>query len=212
MRALLAATALLSLSCVLPAAAAPCQGTIVLQDPFTTPNPALNVAASPQSKITIQGGKAEVTFLQAAGRSALYGTNQYGNANVCATFATAATDKAETQTAGIVFWAADSSNYFTFQIQPSGGQFAVAQLAADTTWTLPLAWTASAAIVKTMGSANVLQVQTRGNVVTLFINGQQVGTFTGTAPSGGGIVGFFADTSTTSLDTWDISDFSVGIP
>jgi hypothetical protein len=211
MRNVLAAAVMLSLSFVLPAAAAPCPGTAVLQDSFTTPNPALDLSVN-ESKITIQGGKAEVTFLQSGSRNEEYVGKKYGDANLCGTFATAKTDKAENQPGGILFWATDYTAFYTFEILPGTGQFVVYQMVPGTGWTAPLALTASAAIVKTMGMANTLQVQTRGNVATLFINGQQVGTFTGTPPPGGGVVGFSVSNANTSLDTWDVTDFSVAIP
>ena len=207
MRTMLAAAALLSLPFALPAAAAPCPGTVVLQDSFTTPNPALDLTVN-ESKITIQGGKAEVTFLQSGSRNEEYVGKKYGDANVCATFATAKPDKAEPQPAGILLWAVDYSAFYTFEILPGTRQFAVYQMVPGTWRTVPLAATASAAIVKTMGAPNTLQVETRGNV----IKSQQVGTFTGTPPPGGGAVGFSVSNANTSLDTWDVTDFSVAIP
>jgi hypothetical protein len=210
-RTMLAAAALLGLPFALPAAAAPCPGTVVLQDSYATPNPALDPTVN-ESKITIQGGKAEVTFLKSGSRNEEYVGKKYGDANVCATFATAKTDKAETEPAGILFWAVDYTAFYTFEILPSTGQFAVYQMVPGTGWTVPLAATASAAIVKTMGAPNTLQVETRGNVATLFINSQQMGTFTGTPPPGGGAVGFSVSNANTSLDTWDVTDFSVAIP
>lgn len=209
-----ALVASLSLLAALPvAAAAACPGTQVFQDAFNTANPVLNVAAMTQSTVKIGGGKAEVAFLVInSGRGFLYGT-QYGDAVVCATFATLATDKAENQAAGIVFWAPDYSTYYSLQIVPASGQFAVTQLLTTGSWGLPVAWTASPAIVKTMGGTNTLRVQTKGGTATLFINDQQVGTVTGTPPAGGGLVGFWVGSSnTTATDTWDVTNFSVAIP
>jgi hypothetical protein len=212
MRNVLPAAIMLSLYFVLPAAAAPCPGTVVFQDPFKTPNPALDVSTIPQSKVTIQGGKAEVTFLQAAmGRSEEY-AGQYGDANVCASFTTAKTDKPENQAVGIIFWGTNYANFYSLQIQPAAGLMSVALMVPGTGWTFPIAWTANAAVVKTMGAVNTLQVQTKGNVATLLINGQKVGTYTGTPPAGGGVVGFTVSTSNTSLDTLDVTDFSVAVP
>jgi hypothetical protein len=212
MRNVLATAIMLSLYFVLPAAAAPCPGTVVFQDSFKTPNPTLDVSAIPQSKVTIQGGKAEVTFLQAAmGRSEEY-AGQYGDANVCASFSTAKTDKAENQAVGIIFWGTNYANFYSLQIQPAAGLMSVALMVPGTGWTFPIAWTANAAVVKTMGAVNTLQVQTKGNVATLLINGQKVGTYTGTPPAGGGVVGFTVSTSNTSLDTLDVTDFSVAVP
>ena len=65
---------------------------------------------------------------------------------------------------------------------------------------------------KGAGASNTLRVQTRGNVATLFINDQQVGTLTGTPPAGGGLAGFYTSSSSTSLSTWDISGYTVATP
>jgi hypothetical protein len=216
MRNRMATVLLMGLFAGLPARAATCPGTVVLQDAFTTPNSALDLAAYPQDKIAIQGGKAEVTFLQAGyGRADEYWGTLLGDANVCTTISEPATDKAENQAAGIIFWGVNYNSYYTFQIQPAAGTYAVAEFTPGTsgsTWTFPIAWTASAAVVKTMGSANTLQVQTKGNTATLSINGQQVGTVTGTPPGGGGQVGFYVGSSTTSLSTWDVTGFSASSP
>ncbi|MGO9492140.1 MAG: hypothetical protein ACLPZY_07605 [Terracidiphilus sp.] len=211
-----AATLLMSVFVVAPAAAATCPGTVVLQDAFATPNTTLDLEAYPQDKIAIQGGKAEVTFLQAGfGRADEYWGTLLGDVNVCATVSEPATDKAENQAAGIIFWGASYNSYYTFQIQPAAGTYAVAEFtpgASGSTWTFPVTWTASAAVVKTMGSANTLQVETKGTTATLLINGQQVGTVTGTPPGGGGQVGFYVGSSTTSTSTWDVTNFSASSP
>jgi len=212
MRNVLVAAVMLSLSLVLPAAAASCPGTVVFQDLFKTPNPALDLTAYAASKIAIQGGKAEVAFLQTGySRNEEYAGTQYGDATVCATFNTLKTDKAETQVVGIIFWATDYSNFYALEVEPASGTMALAQLVSNA-WTFPIAWTANAAIVKTMGAANVLQVRTKGSAVTLLINGLAVGSYTGTPPAGGGVVGFTVSTSSTSLSTLDVTDFMVAVP
>ena len=212
MRNLLAAV-VLSLTLVLPAAGATCPGTVVFQDLFKTANPALDSAAYTASKIAILGGKATVAFLQQGmGRDEEYVGNRYGDANVCATFSTAKTDKAENQVVGIIFWATDYSSFYALEVEPAAGLMALAQMVPGTGWTFPIAFTSNAAIVKTMGAVNTLQVRTKGNSVTLLINGLAVGSYTGTPPAGGGVVGFTCSSSTTSLSTLDVSDFSVAVP
>jgi len=212
MRNVLVAAVMLSLSLVLPAAAASCPGTVVFQDLFKTPNPALDLTAYAASKIAIQGGKAEVAFLQTGySRNEEYAGTQYGDATVCATFNTLKTDKAETQVVGIIFWATDYSNFYALEVEPASGTMALAQLVSNA-WTFPIAWTANAAIVKTMGAANTLQVRTKGTAITLLINGLAVGSYTGTPPAGGGVVGFTLSPSTTSLSTLDATEFTVAVP
>jgi hypothetical protein len=72
----------------------------------------------------------------------------------------------------------------------------------------------SAAVVKGMGKTNALRVQTKGNLATLYVNGQQVETLTGQPPAGGGFVGFYAESESTytAKETWDIGNFTVAMP
>jgi hypothetical protein len=215
MRNGVAAAALLSSMPALPAMAATCSGTVLLQDAFTTVNPALDVAVYPQTKLTIGGGKAEVSLVQAGfGRTEEYTGLRYGDVNVCVSVSTPATDKAEGQLAGIVFWAVDYGAYYVFEINPANGQYSVAQRVEAGTWTYPIAATASTAITQGMGATNTLEVQTRGTTATFLINGQQVGTVTGTPPAGGGLVGFYgcSQTTATGTDTFDFSNFSASSP
>ena len=127
MRNLIAIGVTLGLFSVLPAAAAPCPGNPVFQDSFTAANPALDVTEHTSSKITIQGGKAEVAILTPGmSRMSEYAGTQYVDVNVCITASTPATDKAVNQSAGIIFWATDNDNFYCFEIAVTG-QFAVTQ-------------------------------------------------------------------------------------
>ena len=196
----------------LPAMAATCPGTVVFQDAYTTPNPALNVAPAPESTVTVKDGKAEVVFLkQGMARMGEYRGAPYGDVNVCLTFATPSTDKAEDQTAGIVFWATDDNNFYILEITVNG-QVAVGQQVNGGAYTHPVPWAVNAAVATGTGASNTLRVQTRGNVATVFVNDQQVGTATGTPPPGGGLVGFYSSSSVTSLSTWDVSGLTVATP
>ena len=203
---------LISLLSVLPAAAATCPGTVVMQDPFTATNPAWDTTATPQSKIAIQGGKAEITLIQPGfARIEQYWGARYGDVNVCVTVATPATDKAEGQLEGLIFWAADYNDYYLLLVNPSNGQFEVGKKLTTGQWSFPVAWTASPAIVQGLGKSNALRVQTKGNTATFFINDQQAGSVTGTPPAGGGQVGFYAESlgSATSTETFDFANFAV---
>ncbi|MGC1461567.1 MAG: hypothetical protein WA802_05155 [Terracidiphilus sp.] len=203
---------LASLFSLLPAAAATCPGTVVAQDAFTSPLPAWDTTPTPQSKIVIQGGKAETSLLQPGFvRLEEYWGARYGDANACITVSSLATDKAEGQVEGLVFWAADYNLYDVFLINPANGQFEVGQKLTTGQWSFPVAWTASPALAQGMGKANALRVQTKGNTATLFINDQQVGSFTGTPPAGGGQVGFYSESvnTATSTETFDFTNFAV---
>ena len=194
MRTAVPISLLAGLFSVLPAAAATCPGTPVLQDSFTSANPALNLAPYASATVTIQGGKAEISVTKAQfARVEIYSGLRYADANVCVTVATPATDTAQKQDAGIVFWADGTAGQYTFEITPEG-MFSIAQL-SNGKWSYPVHMTASPAIVQGTGKSNTLRVLTKGSTATLFINDQKVGAFDGTPPAGGGMVGFVADSS-----------------
>jgi len=212
MRNVVAIAVILGLFAVVPALAVTCPGTVVFHDDFTTLNPTLNAETTEGSKVTVQGGKAEITFLKAPmGRAMEYQGTQFGDGNVCLTVSPLVSDKAEDQTAGIIFWASDLNNFYVFEVQVNGA-FCVSELSLNGTWTFAVPWQASAATKMGVGVANTLRVQTAGNTATLFINDQQVGTFTGTPPAATSQVGFFTGSSSKTADTWDVSDLTVTKP
>ncbi len=204
---------ILGMFSALQATAATCPGTVVFQDAFTAPNANLNVAPYDPTTVSIAGGKATVAIAKAQfSRALIYVTDQYGDASVCTTFNTLATDKFEDQDGGVIFWAKDYTSYYAFFASPAKGTFAVLQMVPGTTgWTSAIPWTASNAVQKVAGAANSVRVQTKGTQALLFINDQQVGTLTGTPPAGGGLVGFDALASDTTPSTLVFTGFTVAI-
>jgi hypothetical protein len=198
----------------LQAAAATCPGTVVFQDPFTAANANLNVAALDTSTVSIAGGKATIAPTKPSiWRGLIYFTDQYGDASVCTTFNTLATDKLENQDAGVIFWAKDYGSFYAFVASPGVGTFAVLQMVPGaTSFAVALPWTASSAIQKVAGAPQSLRVQTKGTQALLFINDQQVGTMTtGAPPVGGGLVGMYGGSSDTSASTLVFTGFTVAI-
>ena len=211
MRNVIATAVLFSLCSVLPAAAATCPGNVTYHDTFTTQGPGWNTATGPTVKVTMGGGKADFSFTQASlGQSLQYSTNQYGDLSLCATVGAPATAKAENEAAGITFWGIGPGTYYMFEVTV-GGQFFVGSNNAGT-WTALFARQDNAAVVKGAGASNNLQVTTKGNLATFYVNGTQVGTITGAAPSGGGNVGVYAESSTTSAEPMDFTDFQIAVP
>jgi hypothetical protein len=212
MRGRIAIALALGLVSALPARSATCPGIVAFRDAFLAPNPAYRSVKPVDFSLTINGGNAEANF-QKPGISIpmQYMAAQFGDVSVCATVSAPATDKAEDQSAGVIFWAVSSTNYYCFEVSVNG-QFIVAHQNAPGDWDVPLPWEPSDAIQKGVGVTNVLRAQTVGGVATFFINGQQVGTFTDTPPPGGGLTGFILSSSNTSPQTMDVSDFSVSIP
>jgi hypothetical protein len=211
MRKLFAA-AFFTLLFALTAAADPCPGTVILQNQFAAPNPNWDASANTNSKATLQNGQYVVNFLnQNIARNVLYQGDVYGDVNLCVTVSTPATDKPLDQVGGLIFWATDYNSYYTFLINPVSGQWEVTHLAGNR-WLYPSPFQASTAIKTGVGTSNALQVQMRGTTATLFINGTQVGTVSGVAPTGGGQVGFYVQSASTAISNFQISDFSLSKP
>lgn len=198
---------------VLPTAAVTCPGKPVLQDSFSSANPALNLYANDNAKVVVQDGKAIVTvFKPSFVRPELYDDLRFKDVNICLAVATPATDTSQKQDGGIAFWADSYTSYYTFQISPEG-LYSVGQMSAGK-WTYVVPPTASKAIVQGIGKTNTLRVLTKGNTGTLFINDQQVATTNGTPPANGGLVGFVGDSAEPLNGTvsFDFTEFSVAVP
>jgi hypothetical protein len=202
---------LFSLISVLPAAAATCPGNVTYHDTFATQGPGWNTTTGPTVKVTMGGGKADFNFTGAGlGQSLQYTVNQYGDLSLCATVSAPATAKAENEAAGITFWGIGPGTYYLFEVTVDG-QFYVGSNNNGSFTTL-FAKQANAAVAKGVGVSNNLQVTTKGNLATFYVNGTQVGTITGVAPSGGGNVGIYSETSTTSAEPMDFTDFQIAVP
>ena len=202
---------LFSLISVLPAAAATCPGNVTYHDTFATQGPGWNTTTGPTVKVTMGGGKADFNFTGAGlGQSLQYTVNQYGDLSLCATVSAPATAKAENEAAGITFWGIGPGTYYLFEVTVDG-QFYVGSNNNGSFTTL-FAKQANAAVAKGVGVSNNLQVTTKGNLATFYVNGTQVGTITGGAPSGGGNVGIYSETSTTSAEPMDFTDFQIAVP
>ena len=202
---------LFSLISVLPAAAATCPGNVTYHDTFATQGPGWNTTTGPTVKVTMGGGKADFNFTGAGlGQSLQYTVNQYGDLSLCATVSAPATAKAENEAAGITFWGIGPGTYYLFEVTVDG-QFYVGSNNNGSFTTL-FAKQANAAVAKGVCVSNNLQVTTKGNLATFYVNGTQVGTITGVAPSGGGNVGIYSETSTTSAEPMDFTDFQIAVP
>jgi hypothetical protein len=211
MRNGIATAVLFSLFSVLPAAAVTCPGNVTYHDTFTGAGPGWNLNTVSTIKVTMGGGKADFSFTQASlGQNLQYSINQYGDASLCATVSAPATAKAENEAAGIMFWGSGPSTYYMFEVTVAG-QFFVG-FNNNGAWQALFARQDNAAVAKGVGVSNNLQVTTKGNLATFYVNGTQVGTITGVAPGGGGTVGLYAETSTTSAEPMDFTDFQIAVP
>jgi len=118
---------------------------------------------------------------------------------------------ADQYASGPVFWVNNDTEYYYFVVSPSG-LFAVLRYVAGGRVLVPVAWQASDAVKKGEGSDNVLRAVTKGTQGTVYINGQQVGTFTGQPPAGGSQIGLRASSGVNGVNVVAFSNLTVVQP
>jgi hypothetical protein len=93
--------------------------------------------------------------------------------------------------AGLIFWSTGQSDFFMVSVSDANGNFSVIRrLSANGgSWQTILPFTVSPAIKTGVGAVNTIRIVTKGNSLSLFINGQSIGTLALQAPAGGGTVG-----------------------
>jgi hypothetical protein len=104
----------------------------------------------------------------------------------------------------------ESDDFYTFRI--SGDGFYTVEKTQAGELTAVIDWTPSTLIDQTEGAANVLTVEGRDDTYNLYINGQQVNTFTDAAYSTG-TFGFMVDNyDETTPANFTFDDLKVGTP
>jgi hypothetical protein len=100
---------------------------------------------------------------------------------------------------GIVFWALDTDNFFGFLISSNGSY----ELSHRVNGRIlhPVSWTDSPAIKKGAKLYNELEVQVKGQHLILLINGTKVREIDAAPPTGGGMVGVYAESPAQSQAT-----------
>ncbi|MCB8876413.1 hypothetical protein [Acidisoma silvae] len=179
-----AVLALLALGKISPALAAP---QVVLSDPLSSWP--LNFGAQGGS-LLLKNGFVHIVLAPNTANWAIY--NGFTFTNMDASVTVASQTKAGTL-GGLIFWASGPSDFFVFYAADLTGTFAVYRRVSSGNpgWRNIVPFMKSPAIK--MGEANTLRVVTKGNSVSLFINGQAVGTLGIMAPDGGGAVGIEAE-------------------
>ena len=179
-----AVLALLSLGKIGPALAAP---QVVLSDPLTSWP--LNFGAQ-GSSILVKNGTVHIVLSPNTANWAIY--NGFTFTNMDASVTVASQTKAGTL-GGLVFWASGQNDFFVFYVADLTGTFSIYRHVS----TGSPAWRNIVPFIKSpavkMGEANTLRVVTKGNSVSLFVNGQAVGALGIMAPDGGGAVGIEAE-------------------
>ena len=179
-------------------------GLVLFSDHFATLNPGWGTASANRqvsnNKLLLKPN-ANYSF------SNIYSGNYFKDADIRVKVreATGGTD----ETAGLVFWAADTETYYVAQIRPDGlvgiTRFLHGQQVN------PVGYASNAAVNKGVGQVNELRVLTVGKSATLYVNDKQIATIKGFPPALGGRVGVHAESGTT-VYTWEFSGLEVRQP
>jgi hypothetical protein len=114
----------------------------------------------------------------------------FGDASYCATVAFPAVKDVGSAIAGIVFWGTDDDHYWMLAVSPIG-QFTVEHKVAANRLLQPVRWTENPAVAKGAGNHYDLEIQTKGNQATVFVNGTKLGQVSGEPPDGGSLTGVY---------------------
>lgn len=112
--------------------------------------------------------------------------------------------------AGLVFWAKDYTEYYTLLVN-GDGWFAVNRY-INGRFLLPVAWRQNPAVKKGLGVSNLVRIVTKGNQGTIFLNGQQILTFSGQPPQGGTLIGVRGSSPDKGTNTWAFANLEVKQP
>lgn len=183
-----------------------CKGTqVLLEDNFATLDPAWGEANANMNvgngKLVIQPGinSSYVLINQA---------NLFEDMDACVKVTQVKSDD-PTYSAGLVFWAKDSSDYY-YLLVTGDGWFSVKRWVNQRSLS-PVPWRESASIKKGLGQTNELRVVTKGAQAMVFINDTQVVSFNGQPPQGGSFIGMiaFSPEKATNKNVWEFSDLKV---
>ncbi len=196
---------LLAMAVVLLAASAGLAANVVLEDKFTTLDPAWGI--EPSADVNAKDGKLTITTPIKGETNLLNESNILPNdmeANYTIAFVKAGSPRAGS---GLIFWGKDTNTYYALQISNEGGVAVFRELSGRVL--MPVAWRQDAAIKQGVGAENQIKLVTKGNQGTIFINGKQVGTFVGEPPEGGSLIGFEVDSGPEGQNTVAFSNFKV---
>jgi hypothetical protein len=185
-------------------AAAPAfAGTPVLSDPLT--NWPLNLGAQGTSVHMGNGG----VHITAPANSAGWVTYSGFDFTDMDASVTVTPNNGNGNAFGFLFWSTGPNDFFDFTISDTAGTFGVFKHTASR-WETIVPYTKTN-LVKS-GAPNTLRVVTKGNYVTLYINGQSAGALSLPAPQGGGVVGFEGEGNANGASDYTVSNLSVSQP
>jgi len=168
--------------------AAACQGsTILFQDSFDRLQPTWG-AESDSFRVVdsqLQVSPAADSYSWAANSA-----NLYDDIDLCVTMTTIeGVDPVEAK-AGVIFWYVDVNNFYVFELAPNG--MASVWRRQRGKWLAQVDWRAAEGANKDDGAINELRVTTVGSDATFYVNGNRFEEIEGSPPEDGQQIGVFA--------------------
>jgi hypothetical protein len=158
--------------------------------------------------VSVEDGKVKVKAQPDISNLLIYKGLLFSDADFCLTSRMPkVVSNSDNTMAGPIFWAQDYDNYYMFMITPSG--YAELTRKVKGNWIDVIPWRQETNIKRDAGSNNVLEIQTRGDSITAFINGAKFATVRGQVPDGGGQIGMRAQSEKEQVDTWKFSQLKV---
>ena len=159
-------------------------GKVLLSDSFDTLQPMWGDATD---FVKVVDGRLQLS--EADGKSySIYAGLTFDDMDICAKIRLVQTDKVSGAYAGLMFWAKDLDNFYTFQITLDG--YATVYQQVDNEWKALIKDRQVDSIHQGTVRFNEIEVVTRGHQATFYINGERFDDISGLEPDGGQHIGF----------------------
>jgi hypothetical protein len=200
-------TIALMLVAVLGLVSASWAGTVLFEDKFTSMDPGWG---TPDKSFDIKDGKLTLTPAVKETYTAIYEGNIFPNDTDVTINMKFAQAPDPTWGSGLVFWSSGLNNFYALLIN-ANGWFTIQRRMGDR-FINPVSWRQNDAIKKGTGADNQLRLVTQGTKGTVYINGKELISFTGTPPEGGSQVGVRGASGDKASNVIEFTDLKVMKP
>jgi hypothetical protein len=178
-------------------------------DDFKTVDPGWNLGSPVAYYVD---GQVELKGLEGKFAIALYQPFRFKDLTLCATIKSPSVVGSSDITAngGIVFWATDTSNFYSATLQVDGSYEIYRQ--ANGSWLPVIPRTRSDNINTGANAINEIRVTTADTIATLYINGTKVQEFRGQPPKQKSMIGIFGASNKDERNDWRVLTVAVTDP
>jgi hypothetical protein len=203
---IVAATALGAAFGASAASAAGCTGNVQFADAFGQADPGWPTS----DNFSIGGGKFQIKPDAGKDVWSIYGASLFGDADICVDVSVSAASDPTGPGAGVVFWLADSNNYYGVYIAPNG--FAAINRIQNGKVLSPVSWRKATSLKTGANAVNTIRLTLKGNAISCYFNDQLFYTIQGAQPQGGGQFGLEAWSEKANPNIWSFTNLKVTDP